>query len=195
MYLIKDKSGRYLKLTVDNKITFTANESLADVFSSEREATDFIRKAFKKKSRRNYKAVQCGSNFVSDLTSYYTAKQEEITDRYTQGIENLNKAIDTYLTPEVEKYKTQVHEYDEMTLDILHFIRDKNTHLNACQGYEVFKKLQMIGRERETCKKEYQRVAMLKASVLQGIKDSENFEYEEYKNRRIDDVAEFLFGN
>lgn len=52
----------------------------------------------------------------------------------------------------------------------------------------------MIGREREACKKEYQRVAMLKASVLQGIKDSENFEYEEYKNRRIDDVAEFLFG-
>ena len=100
----------------------------------------------------------------------------------------------TYLTPEVEKYRTQVHEYDEMTLDILHFIRDKNTRLNACQGYEVFKKLQMIGREREACKKEYQRVAMLKTSVLQGIKDSENFEYEEYKNRRIDDVAEFLFG-
>lgn len=39
MYLIKDKSDRYLKINIDNKIKFVNNETLADVFPSEREAT------------------------------------------------------------------------------------------------------------------------------------------------------------
>lgn len=194
MYLIKDKTGRYLKLTVDNKITFTTAESLADVFQSEREATDFIRKAFKKKSRRNYKAVQCGESFVSDLTSYQIAKEKESVDRYKQGIDGLSKVIDTYLTPEIEKYSIQLQQYDKMILDIRHYVRKPDTKLNACQGYIVFKKWQEIEREREVCKKELQRVMQLCNSIKKAVKDSESFEYEEYKNRQIENVAEFIFG-
>ena len=193
MYLIKDKTDRYLKLTIDNQISFTNNESLADVFPNKREATDFIRKTFSKKNRKNYKVVQCDESFVSDITSFQKIKEQKNIDRYKQGIDNLDKVIDTYLNPEIEKYQIELQKYDDMTLDILHFIRDEDTKLNACQGYEVFKTLQKLGRERAACKKELQRVSTLKSSVQKAVKVANNFEYDEYKNRYIENVAEFIF--
>ena len=53
MYRIQDSNNRFIKKTVDNKITFTYSESLADIFPSEREANDFLRKMFSKKARKN----------------------------------------------------------------------------------------------------------------------------------------------
>lgn len=40
MYLIKDRLSRYLKISIDNKITYTPNECLATPFPSEREAKE-----------------------------------------------------------------------------------------------------------------------------------------------------------
>ena len=53
MYLVQDTHNRFLKRNADNKITFTNSESLADMFPSEREANDYIRKTFGKKARKN----------------------------------------------------------------------------------------------------------------------------------------------
>lgn len=36
MYLIKDRKGRFLKITHNNNISYTTNESLAEHFPSER---------------------------------------------------------------------------------------------------------------------------------------------------------------
>ena len=54
MYLIQDTNNRFIKKTTNNQITDTYSESLADVFPSEREANDYIRKMFSKKARKKY---------------------------------------------------------------------------------------------------------------------------------------------
>jgi len=195
MYQIQDKNNRYLKISIDNKISFTNNESLADVFPSEREATDFIRKAFKKKTRKNYKAVRCDNDFVSDLQSYQSSENEKIADRYIKSIEGFEKVISTYLDPEIERYTQELQKFDGVILDIRHWLRDENTKLNASQGYQVMKKLQDIERERVVCKKQLQRVAILRGCVRKACTKSETFEYDDYKNRQIEDVKVFLFGN
>ena len=195
MYHIQDKNNRYLKITLDNKITFTTNESLADVFPSEREATDFIRKTFKKKTRRNYRAVNCDVGFVSDLSkAYQLVEKEKSADRYAKSIEGFERVIGTYLNPEIEKYTQELQRYDGIILDIRHWLRDENTKLNACQGYQVMKKLQDIERKRAECKKQLQKVEILCGCVRKACERSVNFKYEEYKNREIEDVRAFLFG-
>ena len=196
MYHIQDKNNRYLKITLDNKITFTTNESLANVFPSEREATDFIRKTFKKKTRRNYRAVNCDVGFVSDLSkAYQLVEKEKSADRYAKSIEGFERVIGTYLDPEIERYTQELQKFDGMILDIRHWLRDQNTKLNACQGYQTMKKLQDIERERAVCKKELQRVAILRGNIRKACNKAENFEYEEYKYRQIENMKEFLFGN
>lgn len=195
MYLIKDKSDRYLKINIDNKVKFVSNETLADVFPSEREANDFIRKFFRKKTRKNYKVVRCDNDFVSDLKTHQSSTTQEIDDGYTKGIQAFDEIINTYLNPEIEKYTEQLREYDYMILDIRHWLRDKKTKLNACQGYQAMKKLQDIERERVDCKKELQRVAMLRGSIRKACNESVNFEHEEYKYKQIKNMEEFLFGS
>ena len=74
----------------------------------------------------------------------------------------------------------------------------KNTRtkkLNVCQGYQVVKKLQDIERARAACKKELQRVSALRNNVRKACQESVSFEYEDYKNRQIDDVRTFIFAD
>lgn len=194
MYLIKDRLSRYLKISIDNKITYTPNECLATPFPSEREATDFIRKAFKKKTRKNYRVVRCDNDFVSDLKIHQSSNEKGTDDKYAKGIQAFDEIVNTYLTPDIEKYTQQLQKYDGMILDIRHWLRDQNTKLNACQGYQAMKKLQDIERERAACKKELQRVAILRGNIRKACNKAENFEYEEYKYRQIEDVGVFIFG-
>ena len=85
--------------------------------------------------------------------------------------------------------------YDGMILDIRHWLRNENTKLNVCQGYQVVKKIQDIERARETCKKELQRVTALRNAVRKACQESVSFDYEDYKNRQIDDVRAFIFSD
>lgn len=193
MYLIRDKSNRYLKRTADGKITFTNSESLADVFPSEREANDYIRKAFTKKSRKFYKAVWRDTDSLSEPIINQPSNTVENSAGYKQSIESFDKSISTYLNPEIEKYYQKLQVYDGMILDIRHWLRDDSTKLNVCQGYQVAKRLQDIERDRAACKKELQRVTLLRGAVQKACHDSESFEYDEYKNRQIEDVRAFIF--
>lgn len=192
MYLIADKLGNYLKITTDNKIVFTTNETLADTFNSEREATDFIRKAFPKKKRKNYKPKKCDSYIICS-SPQNMIDEPSLVDNFDNCITSFNTAIDTYLTPEIEQYTEELKKYDGMILDIRHYLRDENTKLNACQGYKVMSALQKIERKRAECKKELQRVSMLRTSVKKACNESKAFEYDEYKNREIENVADFIF--
>lgn len=70
----------------------------------------------------------------------------------------------------------------------------KALKLNVCQGYKVMKRLQDIERARAACKKELQRVMLLREGVNKACLDSVSFEYDEYKNRQIEDVWTFIFG-
>ena len=199
MYLIKDRLSRYLKISIDNKITYTTNESLAEHFPSEREAADFLRKMFSKKQRKIYKVVQDINKPLSDFITKHQLIQSDVLnqdyDKYSDTIIGFGNFVDTYLTPEIEKYSKELSRYDKQIQDIRHFIRDENTKLNAYQGYQVFAKMQELERKRVSVKKELQRYAYLRARINKAVRYFEDFEYEEYKNREIEDVRAFLFGN
>lgn len=198
MYLITNNKGKYLKRTLDN-IAFVANETLAEKFNSPREANDYISKHFPKKKKRFYKV-----SYVSDIgndilhsTSSTLDKQQTSESVLPNGqdisfLETVQKAIGTYLSPDIDKYRTELKQYDDIILDIRHYIRDENFTANACVGYKIFKRLQETERKRVKCKKEFQRLVKLQSSIQKAITESENFEYEPYKNRIVENMPEFI---
>ena len=153
MYLIKDRKDRFVKITHSNDLSHTTNENLAEHFQSEREATDFLRKMFNKKQRKMYKVVQNQDieKSLSDFKTKHKPIQFDNSDRcsnkYLDTITGFDGFVDTYLTPEIEKYSKELSRYDKQIQDIRHFIRDENTKLNACQGYQVFIKIQELGEQ------------------------------------------------
>ena len=195
MYLIQDTNNRFIKKTTNNQITYTYSESLADVFPSEREANDYIRKMFSKKARKKYRAVKSENDSELELVPLKPDVAKESTVNLKSSIDSFNETIHTHLDPEIESYSKKLQEYDGMILDIRHWLRDENTKLNVCQGYQVVKKIQDIERARETCKKELQRVTALRNAVRKACQESVSFEYEDYKNRQIDDVRTFIFAD
>ena len=195
MYQIKDTNNRFIKKTIDNKVTYTYSESLADVFPSEREANDFIRKMFSKKARKKYRAVKSENDTAAELIPLKPSSAEESTANLKSSIDSFDETIHTQLDPEIEKYSQELQKYDGMILDIRHWLRNENTKLNVCQGYQVVKKIQDIERARETCKKELQRVTALRNAVRKACQESVSFDYEDYKNRQIDDVRAFIFSD
>ena len=195
MYLIQDTNNRFIKKTTNNQITYTYSESLADVFPSEREANDFIRKMFSKKARKKYRAVKSENDSELELVPLKPEVAKESTVNLKSSIDSFNETIHTHLDPEIESYSKKLQEYDGMILDIRHWLRHENTKLNVCQDYQVVKKLQDIERAREACKKELQRVSALRNNVRKACQESVSFEYEDYKNRQIDDVRTFIFAD
>ena len=195
MYLIQDTNNRFIKKTTNNQITYTYSESLADVFPSEREANDFIRKMFSKKARKKYRTVKSENDSELELVPLKPDVAKESTVNLKSSIDSFNETIHTHLDPEIESYSKKLQEYDGMILDIRHWRRNENTKLNVCQGYQVVKKLQDIERAREACKKELQRVTALRNTVRKACQESVSFEYEDYKNRQIDDVRAFIFAD
>ena len=193
MYRIQDTNNRFIKKTMNNQITYTYSESLADVFPSEREANDFIRKMFSKKARKKYRAVKSENDSEIELVPTKPNTAEESTVNLKSSIDSFDETIRTHLDPEIEKHSKKLQEFDGMILDIRHWLRNENTKLNVCQGYQVVKKLQDIERAREACKKELQRVTALRNTVRKACQESVRFEYEDYKNRQIDDVRAFIF--
>lgn len=196
MYLITNKNGKYLKETLDS-ISFVSNVILAEKFNSQREASDYIIKHFPKKKRRYYRI-----SFVSDIDDNFTTSTSNTPENPAEPqpqaaeclsfTETIQQAINTYLSPDIDKYKAELKQYDDMILDIRHYIRDENTNVNACMGFKIFKRLQSVERKRVICKKELQRLLKLQAGIQTSITESENFEYEPYRNRIVTNMLEFI---
>lgn len=196
MYLITNKNGKYLKETLDS-ISFVSNVILAEKFNSQREANDYIIKHFPKKKRRYYRI-----SFVSDIDDNFTTSTSNTPENPAEPqpqaaeclsfTETIQQAINTYLSPDIDKYKAELKQYDDMILDIRHYIRDENTNVNACMGFKIFKRLQSVERKRVKCKKELQRLLKLQTGIQTSITESENFEYEPYRNRIVTNMLEFI---
>lgn len=196
MYLITNKNGKYLKETLDN-IAFVSNAIIAEKFNSQREASDYIIKHFPKKKRRYYRI-----SFVSDVGDDFTISTSHTPENIVEDKENttnslsfsetIQQAINTFLSPDIDKYKAELKQYDDMILDIRHYIRDENMNANACMGYKIFKRLQIVERKRVVCKKELQRLLKLQTGIQNSITESENFEYEPYRNRIVTDMIGFI---
>lgn len=196
MYLITNKNGKYLKETLDS-ISFVSNVIIAEKFNSQREASDYIINHFPKKKRRYYRI-----SFVSDIDDNFTASTSNTPENPAEPqpqaakclsfTETIQQAINTYLSPDIDKYKAELKQYDDMILDIRHYIRDENMNANACMGYKIFKRLQIVERKRVVCKKELQRLLKLQTGIQNSITESENFEYEPYRNRIVTNMLEFI---
>lgn len=196
MYLITNKNGKYLKETLDN-ITFVSNAIIAEKFNSQREASNYIIKHFPKKKRRYYRI-----SFVSDVGDDFTISTSHTPENIVADKENttnslsfsetIQQAINTFLSPDIDKYKAELKQYDDIILDIRHYIRDENMNANACMGYKIFKRLQIVERKRVVCKKELQRLLKLQTGIQNSITESENFEYEPYRNRIVTDMIGFI---
>lgn len=213
MFLITDKSGRYLKTTVD-KVNFVSNQTLADTFDTFQSATNYINSKYSKKRRKNYKVVEMSSGIIesnkkndSDISALKELTHQGVELTYPSLFslcsrspnapdkfeEIVRHAINVYISPEIERYTKQLQEFDGKILDLRHFLRHPDTKLNACQACKFTLQLQKLERDREACKKELQRLAMLRSDVYKSFKEAKNFEYDDYKSRQIEDVAGYLF--
>ena len=129
MYLIKDSSGKYVKTTVD-KLSFTTNATMADTFRSQREAADYIRKRFSKKRRRFYKTVYI-NDVVEPLSSAKTSikTNKDISteinkiDWFGKSQKQINIIVQQQLNPLIEQYRSELMQYDDVILDLRHYIK------------------------------------------------------------------------
>ena len=196
MYLIQDNTGKYCKTKPKGKPVFTPKIQDAHTFPSEREASDFLRKHWNKKTRAHFRVIQ-HEEYESEFQTV------EILDKI-QAVKSLDsdfsmtemeKEIQSKLTEQVEIYKTDMKRAEGKLSDIQHFLLSPDTHLNVYQCYLTVQKLQEILRDRCESKKEFQRLCILRAETNKAFKMAENFEYDEYKNKVIEDVKEYLFAD
>ena len=89
-------------------------------------------------------------------------------------------------------YKDKLQYYDDVILDIRHYIRDENTRLNACQAANVLYRLQRIERKRTEVKCELQRIQKVFDVINTAISQANDFSYVPYKPRVIENMEEFM---
>ena len=89
-------------------------------------------------------------------------------------------------------YKDKLQYYDDVILDIRHYIRDENTRLNACQAANVLYRLQRIERKRAEVKCELQRINQVFDVIDTAISKADDFSYVSYKPRVIENMDEFM---
>lgn len=183
MYLISDQCGRYIKTTA-SKMTLTTNENLADNFFTLQEAMDYINNHIVKKKRHTYSPVEIRTSTPKLLPKRETSN---VFDRVRISLGGM-------LQEELNELEKQLDRYDNIILDIRHYIRDENTKVNAAQGFVIFRKMQEVERERAKCKHRLTQLQMLQGSIDKQICKAESFEYEEYKPRVVADMDRFLRG-
>lgn len=196
MYLIQDNTGKYCKTKPKGKPVFTPKIQDAHSFPSEREASDFLRKHWNKKTRAHFRVIQ-HEEYKSEFQTVEIFDRIEHVKSLDLGfsIAEMEKDIESKLTEQIELRKADVKRAEGKLSDIQHFLLSPDTHLNVYQCYLTVQKLQELLRERCESKKEFQRLSILRAETNKAFKMAENFEYDSYKNKVIDDVKEFLFAD
>lgn len=188
MYVIQYTDGKYVKKTA-TKVTMTFNEHIADRFKTVEEANKFIDNYISKKRRRSF------------VIQESTIKDEQITLKPTKNIRNstiyekLEDMINNCIENELVKLENKIARYDDMILDIRHYIRNKNTKLNTVYGYKIIKLMQDIERKRLDCKYEIARIEQLKSRLVTDLNKFDKFEFEEYKPRVITNIDDYINGN
>ena len=103
--------------------------------------------------------------------------------------------INNFIENELVRLENKIAQYDDMILDIRHYIRDKDTKLNTVYGYKVIKLMQEIERKRLDCKYEIARIEQLKSRLTTDLNKFDKFEFEPYKPRVITNIDDYLNGN
>ena len=194
MFVIK-KAGyddRYIMVQKNMPIVVT-DINKATCFSKT-EAEKYLLTRVRKNTRKEFEIVECAvdknatqrkENSVSDAIKADTIEE----------LKTVKHSVDQIFSTKRNKLSENLKYYDDVILDIRHYIRDEETKLNACQAAKVLYKLQTIERKRSEIKKELQRVD----GILRGfgclVKDTENFAYDKYKPRVVQNIKEYLLVN
>ena len=188
MYVIRERSGKYLKST-SNKITLTTNETLANNFSTFQDAFDFINNRIAKRRRNLFTPVEIRveSKKVSKLIPEYSLGDSNIYNQIEESIEILIKE-------EIARLEKKVDYYDDVILDIRHYIRNDNTKVNACYGYKIFQLLQLVERKRISCKEEIIRLNKFQYKFDNLLGSVSTFSLEPYKPRVLNDIENYISG-
>src|SRR5574344_1257185 len=174
MYNVIKKSDYYVK-AVGNSPVLVSTLDKATLFKVG-EAEKYIKNRIRKNVRNEYQIVQTEfqkSSVTSELKDIKESVHKKLSDRQNM-------------------YKDKLQYYDDVILDIRHYIRDENTRLNACQAANVLYRLQRIERKRAEVKCELQRINQVFDAINTAISKADDFSYVPYKPRVIDNMDEFM---
>lgn len=184
MFVIKCNNG-YAKVE-HGKLSLTTDISKATQYSYEK-AKGYIDNQIKLKDRNKYYVVEHNNKNTNDKNENSGTKKKILDEINCVSVHALD-----ILTPLKSSLMDKMKYYDNVILDIRHYIRDENTRLDAANGYKVFRKLQQIERERSNVKKELQRCSEYIADIISAKNKAQKFEYEKYIPREISDMSRFL---
>lgn len=189
LYNVIKKSDYYVR--VNNSVpTLVTTLDKATLFKVG-EAEKYIKNQIKKSHRSEYNIVQ--TDIEDKPTKITDIPQPEFTQKkLNSALSQINTVIHNKLSEQREIYRDKLKYYDDVILDIRHYIRDESTRLNACQAANVLYRLQRIERKRVEVKRELQRIDYVFSTISSAISNADKFHYEPYKPRVIQDMEEFL---
>lgn len=187
MYIIK--KGKYYVKVINNKPTLVTALDKATTFKAG-EAEKYIMNQVKKSDRGQYNVEAVSSTAKQTKT----AVPPEPEFKKTSVISELKKIKNSMgsLSDRQQMYVDKLQYYDDIILDIRHYIRDESTRLNACQAANVLYRLQRIERKRAEVKCELNRINQVFDSINGAINAADEFKYVPYKPRVIENMDEFL---
>ena len=145
MYNVIKKSDYYVK-AVGNSPVLVSTLDKATLFKVG-EAEKYIKNRIRKNVRNEYQIVQTE---IQDVPSKISdiPKPEFKKSSVTSELKDIKESVHKKLSDRQNMYKDKLQYYDDVILDIRHYIRDENTRLNACQAANVLYRLQRIERKR-----------------------------------------------
>ena len=189
MYNVIKKSDYYVK-AVGNSPVLVSTLDKATLFKVG-EAEKYIKNRIRKNVRNEYQIVQTE---IQDVPSKISdiPKPEFQKSSVTSELKDIKESVHKKLSDKQNMYKDKLQYYDDVILDIRHYIRDENTRLNACQAANVLYRLQRIERKRAEVKCELQRINQVFDAINTAISKADDFSYVPYKPRVIENMDEFL---
>lgn len=187
LYVIK--KDKYYVRVENNKPTLVSTVDKATTFKAG-EADKYIKNQVKKNLRSQYiiETVEIKSKHkINDIP-----KPEFVKTDVLSSLKEVRKSIINQLSDKQHEYLDKLQYYDDVILDIRHYIRDESTRLNACQAANVLYRLQRIERKRAEVKCELNRIYQVFDSINNAIQVANEFNYVPYKPRVIDDMDEFM---
>lgn len=187
MYVIK--KDEYFVKVVNSIPTLVTSLDKATIFNSG-EAEKYIRNQVKKSDRMLYDIELVDSPIKQPKVQKVVP--EFTKDSVVSALTKIKESAIDKLSDKKHTYIDKLQYYDDIILDIRHYIRDENTRLNACQAANVLYRLQRIERKRAEVKCELNRIGQVIDTFTDAINVAKTFEYAPYKPRVIKDMDEFL---
>ena len=184
------KDDYYVKVVNNNPVTVSSIKQ-ATPFESVKEAQTYINKQIRKSIRNQYRAEPVAKQPEKNMM-YEGANIEVKKTNVVSALQQVRSKMIGEMKDLQHDYIDKLQYYENVILDIRHYIRDYNTNLDTQQAANILYRLQRIERKRAEVKRELRRISNIFDSIDDAIKVADDYEYEPYKPRVIDDMGVFL---